>query len=258
MRYGGRMFSFCKRDDDKETSRVVEVGWVLDTDKAGFIWETPRKLTRPTGKTAHPKGVSLCPAVHDHDARIYEIPCPIDIDLGFRFEGDKPVLTNLAGDKSNVRPKHLSQMFVMIDRKEWRHPNRPILQFMTPYVFLADEPVYISQTAPYYHYTTWPGLLIGGRFPIHIWPRGLVWAFEWYDTTKPLSLKRGDPWFYASFETNDPSRHVRLIEAERTPEFEEYSNGIKGVTNYVNRTFSLFNVAKERRPKKLLVPKQRD
>jgi hypothetical protein len=34
-------------------------------------------------------------------------------------------------------------------------------------------------------------------------------------------------------------------------------NGIKSVTNYVNRTFSLFGLAQERRPKTLLVPKVR-
>jgi len=100
-------------------------------------------------------------------------------------------------------------------------------------------------------------MLIGGRFPIDVWPRGLVWAFEWYDTSKDLILKRGEPWFYASFETMDPSRRMRMFQAELTPQLVEYMNGIKGVTNYVSRTFSLFNTAKERRPEKLLVPKVR-
>jgi hypothetical protein len=34
-------------------------------------------------------------------------------------------------------------------------------------------------------------------------------------------------------------------------------SGTAAVTNYVNRTFSLFATARERRPEKLLVAKQR-
>jgi hypothetical protein len=253
------MFSFCKKPEASTGSRITEVGWILDTDKASLIWEAPRKLSRPTGRTTHAKGVSFCPAVNDHEARLYEVPCPIDIALRYKPNGEEPGLVNLAGDQSSIRGKHLNQMFVIVNRKEWRDPNRPIIQFGTPYVFVADEPVMINQLPPFYHYNPnpWPGMLIGGRFPIDVWPRGLVWAFEWYDTSKDLILKRGEPWFYTMFETQDPSRRMRLIEAEKTPQLMEYMEGIKGVTNYVNRTFSLFSTARERRPKQLLVPKVR-
>ena len=253
------MFSFCKKPEETPANRVAEVGWLLDTDKASLIWEAPRKLSRPTGRTTHAKGVSFCPAVNDHEARIFEVPCPVDIALRYKPNGDEPGLINLAGDQSTIRAKHLNQMFVIVNRKEWRDPNRPIIQFGTPYVFLADEPVTINQLPPFYHYNPapWPGMLIGGRFPIDVWPRGLVWAFEWYDTSKDLILKRGEPWFYASFETLDPNRRIRLVEAEKTPALMEYMDSIKGVTNYVSRTFSLFGTARERRPEKLLVPKVR-
>jgi hypothetical protein len=253
------MFSFCKKPDDTQASRVADVGWLLDTEKATFIWEAPRKLSRPSPRIAHAKGVSVCPAVIDHDARLFEVTCPVDLHLRFQMNGEEPALVNVAGDQSSIRGSHLGKMFVIVNRKEWRDPNRPIVQFMTPYTFLADEPVTITQLPPFYHYAAnaWPGILIGGRFPIDVWPRGLVWAFEWYDTSKELIIKRGEPWFYCSFETMDPSRRVRLVEAELTPQLKEYMNGIKGVTNYVKRTFSLFPVARERRPKTLLVAKQR-
>jgi hypothetical protein len=42
-----------------------------------------------------------------------------------------------------------------------------------------------------------------------------------------------------------------------TPELREYRVGMSGVTNYVNRTYSLFKVAEQRRPAKLLQPKKR-
>ena len=68
-------------------------------------------------------------------------------------------------------------------------------------------------------------------------------------------MKRGEPWFYVRFETFDPSRPVRLSEASMTPPLKEYMAGTSGVTNYVNRTFSLFKTARECRPKQLLFKK---
>ena len=68
-------------------------------------------------------------------------------------------------------------------------------------------------------------------------------------------IHRGDPWFYLNFETEDPSRHVKLMEAEMTDDLRTYTNGMRGVTNYVSRTFSLFNTARARRPRALLKPK---
>jgi hypothetical protein len=117
----------------------------------------------------------------------------------------------------------------------------------------------MTQVPPFTHYPKhpWPGLLIGGRFPIHVWPRHLMWAFEWYEPGKELLLRRGDPWFYVRFETEDPSRPVKLVEAEMTEPLRHYLDSISTVTNYVSRTFSLFATAKERRPKTLLTPLKR-
>ena len=253
------MFSFCKKSEAESPSRVADVGWIINVKEAAFIWEAPRKITRPSGRTQHAKGVSVCPAAVDHDARLFEIPCPVDLHLGVKL-GEDVQIANLAGDRSPIRNKHLRQMFAVVNRSEWRDPARPLIQFKTPYIFLADEPIWMSQVAPYYHFANpaWPGVLVGGRMPLDVWPRGMIWAFEWCDTSKPLISKRGDPWFYVSFETMDPSRRVRMIEAEYTPEFAEYYKGISGVTNYVNRTYSLFDTARSRRPKTLLTPKKRD
>ncbi len=242
------------------SSRAVDVGWVLDADKALFVWEEPRRLLRSDPPPAHAKAVSFCPAVLDHEARMFEVPCPIDVKLGFRFD-DKgmPSLINLDSDQSAIRPRYLNDMLAILNRKEWRHPDRPIIQLITPYIFLADEPVYMTQTPPFthFHMNQWPGVMIGGRLPIHIWPRPMMWAFEWFEPAKPLVLRRGEAWFYVRFETNDPSRPVRLFEAEMTPELREYKAGLSAVANYVNRTFSLFKTAESRRPKTLLKRKKR-
>lgn len=243
-----------------QSTRAVEIGWVLDTEKAGFIWEAPRRLSRDEPAPEHAKAVAYCPAVLDHEARLFEVPCPIDVNLGFRFDKEgRPAVVNLDGDRSAIRPRALNEMLVIVNRREWRHPDRPILQIVTPYLFVTDEPVWLTQLPPYTSYSMnqWPGVLIGGRFPIHIWLRQMMWGFEWFDTSKPLSLRRGEPWFYVRFEATDPSRPVRLVEAEWTDEMREYQKGSTAVTNYMNRTFSLFKVAEARRPKTLLKRKSR-
>lgn len=249
-----------RKPADSEARRVIEVGWLLDTDKAGFIWDAPRQYRRGEPAPKHAKAVNYCPAVLDYEARTFEVPCPLDLHLKFRFgQNGEPGLINGAGDMSSIRSKHLGQMVSVVGRKEWRHPDRPIIQIITPYTFIADEPVWMNQMPPFLHYRAepWPGVLIGGRLPIHIWPRQMMWAFEWIDPTRDLKLSRGEPWFALRFETPDPTRAIRLVEAEDTPEFRAYVKGMAGVTNYVKRTFSLFDTAQSRRPAKLLVRKQR-
>lgn len=241
-------------------ARITTVGWVLDTTSAGFIWSAPRRVSRERPERRHAKSLTQCPAIVDADSRLFEIVSPIDCQIGFKLdENKKPVLVNLAGEQSAIRGKHLNQMVAIVDRREWSNANRPVIQFITPFVFIADEPVYLNQLPPYNHYRRdpLPGLLVPGRLPIDIWPRHLMWAFEWYETDKPLVLRRGEPWWYARFETSDPARPVRLVEATMTPQLREYMQGVSGVTNYISQTYSLFATARERRPEKLLVEKAR-
>ncbi|MFA5591853.1 MAG: hypothetical protein WC989_00880 [Micavibrio sp.] len=258
------MFSFLKPGkcpQGKEKKSRTQIGWLLDTDKAGFIWPAPERIRPQGGESRHAKSISYCPAIIDGDARMFEITCPVDLHLRIQMNPgpQEPVLINAAGDQSTIRSKTLNSMISVVSRKEWRHPDRPIIQFITPYIFVSDDAAYIMQMPPINSYaaSSWPGVLIGGRFPIHIWPRPMMWAFEWHDTNKELVVKRGDPFFYVKFETEDPSRPVQLVEAEMTASLKEYIGGLSAVTNYVNRTFSLFTTAKERRPKQLLVPKER-
>lgn len=255
------LWSKASEDEKQDPARVAQVGWVLDAEKGGVLWGAPKRLERQTSDVAHAKSLQFCPAMIDFDARHFEIPCPFDLEVRFGKDPKTgaPILVNTLGDKSPIRAQHLGKMLHIVPQKEWRHPQRPVLQIGTPYLFIADEPIYVNQIAPFNHYRDpqWPGLLVGGRFPIDAWPRHLMWAFEWHDLSKPLVLRRGEPWFYARFETLDPSRPVKLVEAEITPELRAFIDQVSGVTNYVNRTFSLFETARERRPKVLLKPKER-
>ena len=66
------------------------------------------------------------------------------------------------------------------------------------------------------------------------------------------NLNAGEPWYYVKFESEDPLRPVRMVEAEMTPELRSFCQGVDGVIHFANRTFSLFETAKRRRPARLL------
>lgn len=236
-------------------SRAYTVGWLLNVEGASIIWDTPRPV-RIESQSKDPRSVGQCPSVLDFDRRHFVINCPIDVHLRLNLTGGGMEITNVLAEKSPIRAEALQRWIVFQPRHEWRHSERPVLQMLTSYVFVSDDPVYVNQYPPLFHYTPdRPGIQISGRFPIDIWPRPLQWAFEWHDTTKDLILRRGEPLFYVRFDGPDPAAPTRLIEAKKTPELESYMASISGVTEIVGQTYSLFKTARERRPARLLYAK---
>ena len=241
--------------DDTDRRGTVRIGWVLMSNKGSVLYDDPERFRSADLNRDHAKSASRCPAVINLESRYFVVKCPFSLHLGFeRDSAGKPYLKNKMGDRSQVRNGKLGQHVVLVAESEWRHKNRPTVQIKTPYMFVADEPVFLSQLPPFMHYLQepWPGTLFGGRFPIHVWPRPLMWAFEWHDLSKDLILRRGDPWFYVGFETLPADRAITVVEAEMTPELEEYAQQIAGVVSFANQTFSLFKTAEKRRPKTLL------
>jgi hypothetical protein len=240
-------------------SRVYEVGWLFQNEQTSVIWDAPQPI-RMESQSHAVKSVAVCPAVIEFDRRHFVIRSPVDLHIRLTVAPDGTLnITNVLGDRSPVRQGTLGQMLMVMPQQEWRHPQRPVVQIATPYLFVSDDPVYINQFPPFLHYggAPRPGIQLCGRFPIDVWPRLLMWAMEWHDLSKDLILKRGEPWFYVRFEGGDPSAQVRLIEAEKTPELMSYIASISDVTNYVKGTFALMKTARERRPAKLLTPKSR-
>ncbi|QPM92158.1 hypothetical protein [Pseudooceanicola algae] len=236
----------------------VRVGWLLSKVDAPVIYDAPRRVNSRDARRTHAKAASRCPAVLNVESRYFEIPCPIDVNIGFdRDKEGRAILRNLAGDGSTVRAGKLGKMLTLVAEKEWRYPDRPVVQMKLPYLFVCDEPVYLTQLDAYMHYRRQPlpGTIFAGRFPIHLWPRPLMWAFEWHDITKPLVIQRGDPLFYCQFDADGPDRSTQLVEAEMTPELQTYLDHISGAVNYVNQTFALFEAAERARPQHLLSPK---
>ena len=246
------------RPEEGPGSGPVTVGWFLTEDKGALLYEPPERLIFRQTNKAHAKSASRCPAVIQMESRYFVVKCPFDLHIGFaRDDKGKPVLINRAGTASPVRSSKLNQVLTLVNETEWRYPDRPTIQLSLPYCFIADELVYMTQLGTFAHYRrdSLPGTIFGGRFPVSVWPRPLMWAFEWHEPERDLILKRGEPLFYCQFEAQGPDRPVQLVEAQKTPELLAYLEKISGVVNYVNQTFGLFKAAEAIRPAKLLVPK---
>ncbi len=249
------------REDDDPKSGPVQVGWLIDAPKAAVIYPEPERFRVQDTRKTHAKSASRCPAMIGLESRYVVVRSPFDISIQFvRDKDGKGGLKNIASDSSAMRSNRLAEILTLVNEREWRFADRPTLQIKLPYIFMADEPCYITQIPPFFHYKDknhWPGTLFAGRFPIDVWPRHLMWAFEWHNIDKPLIIQRGEPLFYAYFEFDNPERNFQLIEIEKTPEVAEYLSAISGAVNYVNQTFSLFKDARRIRPEKLVQPKKR-
>ena len=238
----------------------VQVGWFLNQKKGGIVYFPPERVRSADKNKTHAKSASRCPAVINLESRYFMVRCPFDLNLEFvRDKDGRPALRNLNGDMSSIRANKLREKIHIAAEHEWRYEGIPTIQLELPYVFIADEPVYMSQLSPFMHHTRTPlpGTIFGGRFPINLWPRPLMWAFEWHDLDRPLKVGRGDPLFYCQFETMPQDRSVVLVENELTDDLNDYMELISGAVNYVNQTFSLFEAAEERRPAKLVSPVKR-
>lgn len=248
------------RPEEGPRSGPVVVGWFRDSDKGGVLFDPPERLASRNVSRTHAKSASRCPAVIQMESRYFVVKCPYDLHIGFtRDEKGRPALVNRAGTASAVRASKLSDLLTLVNEVEWRYPDRPTIQLKLPYVFIADEPVYITQLGAFAHYRRdpLPGTIFGGRFPINLWPRPLMWAFEWHEPERDIILRRGEPLFYCQFEAEGPDRPIQLVEAEKTPELMAFVEHISGAVNYVNQTFSLFKAAEAARPARLVVPRSR-
>lgn len=246
------------KPDEGPKSGPVTVGWFLTDTKGSILYDPPERLMFRQTNRAHAKSAARCPAVIQMESRYFVVRCPFDLHIGLgKDDKGKPVLINRAGTASPVRGSKLGQVLTLVNEPEWRYPDRPTVQLSLPYCFIADEPVYLTQLGTFAHYRRdpLPGTIFGGRFPVSVWPRPLMWAFEWHEPERDIVLRRGEPLFYVQFEAEGPERPVQLVEAARTPELMEYIDKISGIVNYVNQTFGLFKAAEAVRPAKLLVPK---
>lgn len=235
-----------------------KIGWLIENNLPGdFIYFDPEPVKANRSKPLSRRAVQACPAINKFEERLFEVKVPYDIRLRYEFNnGEHQIYSIPEGTRidDDIIPAHV----YLMKPDYWREVDTPVIQIKVPYVFLSDEEIYLTQLPPFLDYKNkeLPGVISSGRFPIKNWPRNLSFGFEWIDKKKDLILRRGDPWFYVFFETKNPEDKIKLVKADSTNEFREYRRGMSEVLKYVSNSFSLFDIAKSRRPRKLLKEKE--
>jgi hypothetical protein len=239
-------------------SRPINVGWFLDVDEAGAMYPDPIPIAHLQKKVQrHKKSPDYCPAVQSFNRNLFVLLAPYDLTL---FCNEKPdsFEFRMETNSSSISPGSLRHVLFVTPPLEWRSPNRPVIQLRCPYVFVSDDNVTVEQTAPWLHYhqPTWPGVAIAGAFEIRNWVRPLSWAFEWYELSRPLVIRSGEPWSYVRLIPASKSV-VKLARIERTSAIADLQKQVTGITNYTSNALDLISRVEARRPARLL-PKPRN
>ncbi|MDB2598384.1 hypothetical protein N9Y08_03445 [Paracoccaceae bacterium] len=235
----------------------LKVGWHIEESQGKFVFFEPSSLFKQRNKPLSNRAVQACPAINELERDYYVIKNPFDLRLRCTRNGNSFDL-HVVEEGTRIDDDLLPNFVFLMQPNLWRNKNTPVIQIKVPYFFVSDEPCYMTMMAPYMSPNTinWPGLMIGGRLPIHIWPRILNFAFEWHDLDNDLILRRGQDLCYLYFETESLRTNIQLVEIENTPELKEYRSGISSTPKFMSNTFSLFETALKRRPKKLVVEKK--
>lgn len=239
-------------------STRIKIGWHIEESNAKFVFFEPTPLFKQRSKPLSNRAVQACPAVNELERDYFVIKNPFDLRLRC-IKKETSFDLHVVEEGTRIDDDLLPNFVFLMPPDQWRDRNKPVIQIKVPYFFLCDQPCYMTMLAPYMSPNSmkWPGIMIGGRFPIHVWPRVLNFAFEWCDLEEDLILRRGHDLSYLYFETENLRTSVQLVEMQNTPELQEYRNGISSTPKFMSNTFSLFETAESRRPKKLLVEKKR-
>lgn len=234
----------------------IEIGWFVDEPQAKFVFPEPKPLFRQRGKPLSGRAVQACPAINELERDYFVLKNPFDIRLRCVKAVERYDL-HVVDEGTRLDFDLISQFVYLMEPRLWRSETVPVIQIKVPYFFICDDPCYMTMLAPYMSkcMVDWPGMFIGGRLPISIWPRTLNWAFEWTDLSRDLVLRRGHDLCYLYFESNSLRTRASLHEIEYTQELAEYRRGIASVPKYISNTFSLFETALERRPAVLMKKK---
>ena len=232
-----------------------DVGYCLADPSGGFAFQPPRTVFSEREKPLGMRAVQNCPAVNALERQLVEMPSPIGIRLTLEDDRGQPAL-NVIPQGTFVQPEAIGQMLTMERPERWRHPKKPVIRISLPIFFVTDEPCVINQVPPFLgpQMRRWPGTMVAGRFPLTWWPQNLSWDFEWDRPDQELTIRQGEPLCYFLFEFNHAQKRPRLVEAALTPELDEYRQGMQGIHHLTPNVEEVMEMAKARRPARLLVP----
>jgi hypothetical protein len=237
----------------------VDVGYCLTDDKSAFAFEPPRTVMSKRTKPLGMRSVQNCPAVNGLERQLVEIPAPIALRMRLSTaNGELGIQIDPKG--TFARPDILRRMLTVEPPERWREPKKPVLQMELPFFFVTDEPCWANILPPFLSpfLRRLPGTVVAARYPVSDWPQSIRWALEWDDLDSELLIRQGEVLAYAMFEFDHADKRPRLLEAEMTPELEEYRAGMVDLHHMTDQIEEVWVNARARRPKTLLSPLRPD
>ena len=230
--------------------KPTKIGWCIESTKYKLAFEPPKKLFAPKDQSINRKGYLSCPSVRSYVEDTYVITSPYSIKLRY-IEKDEhyeicPVFpfTSIHNSLVNtlVHPEHPST---------WRKKNFVTIQIPSPYIFFADEEIFMEQGQPILTDTTklnWR--LIPGKIDIYSWQRPLNWAFEWDISGGDFIIKAGEPIYTLRFFSKSKKPlSVELKEYKMNKKIEDQLELTRGIAQVKTGLNPFFEKAKLKRKK---------
>jgi hypothetical protein len=220
---------------------VYSKGLTLLVTKPQNLFETHIK----NGSHRH----KLCPATLDLSRNTFVIRSPFDAH--FILDADKRNI-------EFIEPHVQSMDFYNMRSHQYSETDEPIMSINFYQIFFTEEKdIEATVTAPWFEKNYHSFRVIPGRFKISDWWRPLDFAIQLPERRHEVIIKEGDPLFYITFSSRDPSDVFVLKELEITKELDDFINVTTGVKNYrprcpLKNLYRLFNRYKHKPSLKFL------
>lgn len=246
---------------------MVTIGWLNTNDSdrlqsydgmamSPYLTYDPEPYKRTPGhkEKSYKKWFTVCPANVQYNRNLFVIRAPLSVSLEVKELDKQKGIWDCMPLNNNwtMTPEALARYVMFEGMPDARSDlDKPILQVRTPYVFYADQPVTLQLLPVTNSIFQPPGITICGEFDIHAWQRPVQWGFEWWDTNKPLIIKRGDPLYYIKFiVNNDPTEKVKLVRLKANDNTIKPILKANNVAHFASKTFDLFDIARKWRAPK--------
>ena len=223
---------------------IIDIGWCIAEELSSSVFFDPQSTQINYTKKSNVKseGVTRCPAVHNLGLnRIFSIRSPYTIKLKAIKTTDNKIDIRGVFPDTEVDPSVLPGIVSIEPRELWIDNNVPILQIKMPYLFFSDVPVWINQLEAPSQKNIKSWSLIQGRFDIYSWQRSLNFATQWFDIDNDFFIKRGDPIFQISFDTNEASNEFKLKKVILNETIKRRILNCEGITKLIKNTGKLIS-----------------
>ena len=180
----------------------------------------------------------LCPATQDLARNTFVIRSPFDAH--FILDADQRQI-------EFIEPHVQSMDFYNMRSHQYSDKDEPIMSINFHQLFVTEhKDIELTMTAPWFENSHQSFRVVPGRFKISDWWRPIDFAIQLPNRRHEVKIKQGDPLFYITFSSRNPSDIVVLHELKITKELDDFIYATTGAKHYQPRCplktlYGLFN-----------------